>query len=58
VPELKVPGSPLKLYDTPPNVAKRRPPMLGEHNDEVLGELGYSKEQIDQFTEEGVISAK
>lgn len=58
VPELKVPGSPLKLYDTPPNVARRRPPMLGEHNDEVLGDLGYSKEQIDQFTEEGVISAK
>ena len=54
VPEAKVPGSPLRLYDMPPTV-RRHPPMLGEHNEEVLGELGYSAEEIDGLKKDGVI---
>ncbi len=54
VPELKLPGSPLKLAETPPSV-RRYPPLLGEHNEEVLCELGYSKEELVRFKEEGVI---
>ncbi len=54
VPDLKVPGSPLKLADTPPTV-RHYPPSLGEHNEEVLTEMGYGKEVVVRFKDEGVI---
>ena len=31
------------------------PPMLGEHTESVLVELGYTRDQIQQFAEEGVL---
>jgi len=37
-------GNPIKLSDSPTEV--RRSPLLGEHTEEVLGQLGYSSEQI------------
>lgn len=37
-------------------VALRRPPLLGEHNEEVLcGILGYTKERVRQLRDEGVL---
>ena len=33
----------------------RRPPLLGEHNEEILSELGRSREDIRRLREEGVI---
>ena len=54
VPDLKIPNSPLKLGETPP-VIKRPPPLLGQHNDEVLGELGYDEGDIARLKEQGVI---
>jgi crotonobetainyl-CoA:carnitine CoA-transferase CaiB-like acyl-CoA transferase len=54
VPELRLPNSPLKLTQTPPSI-RRAPPFLGQHNQEVLTELGYSPEQIAEFTRRGVI---
>ena len=54
VPDLKVPGSPLKLADMPPTV-RRYPPDLGEHNGEVLAELGYSGEDVARLKDDGVI---
>ena len=36
---------PIKLSDSPTEV--KRSPLLGEHTDEVLAELGYSREQIE-----------
>ena len=54
VPDLKVPGSPLKLSDTPPSY-RRRPPEHGEHNEEILTDLGYSKDDISKLKEEGAI---
>ncbi|MBD1381700.1 CaiB/BaiF CoA transferase family protein [Metabacillus arenae] len=35
---LTYPGAPYKFYETPWNI-KKRPPLLGEHNDEVLHSL-------------------
>ena len=37
-------GSPIKFSDMKPEVTAS--PLLGEHTDEVLAELGYSAEQI------------
>ena len=54
VPDLKVPTSPLKLADTPPTV-RRYPPALGEHNEEVLAELGYSEKDMDGLNADGVL---
>ena len=54
VPDLRIPNSPLKLAETPASI--RRPsPLLGQHNEEVLGELGYSAEAIKGLQERGVI---
>ena len=53
-PEMRVPNSPLKLAATPPEV--RRPsPLLGQHNAEILTELGYTPEKIAALREKGVI---
>ena len=38
-------GSPIKMSATPPEV-RRRAPLLGEHTDEVLAEIGFSPEEI------------
>ena len=46
-------GNPIKLSDSPTEV--RRSPLLGEHTDELLSELGYSPEQITMLREERVI---
>ena len=54
IPDLKVPNSPLKLTETPPSV-RRPPPLLGQHNEEVLLELGYGSESIANLRQKGVI---
>ncbi len=51
---VKVPGSPVKLSDTPAEV-KAPAPVLGQHNDEILASLGYSVQQIEGFRAEAVI---
>lgn len=38
-----------------PGQAQRVAPTLGQHNDEILGELGYEGERIAALREEGVI---
>lgn len=47
-------GSPLKFSRTPTTI-RRHPPKAGEHNDEVLRELGFSKADIVRFSQDGVI---
>jgi formyl-CoA transferase len=46
-------GNPIKLSDSPTDV--RRSPLLGEHTDEVMAELGYSVEQITALRTAGAI---
>ncbi|MDI7066625.1 formyl-CoA transferase, partial [Klebsiella pneumoniae] len=46
-------GNPIKLSDSPTEV--KRSPLLGEHTDEVMAELGYSPEQINALRIAGAI---
>ena len=54
VPDLRVPNSPIKLQGTPARL-RRPPPLLGQHNDEVLAELGYAAADIAVLKNAGVI---
>jgi crotonobetainyl-CoA:carnitine CoA-transferase CaiB-like acyl-CoA transferase len=47
-------GNPMKLSHTPVSY-RRPPPLLGEHTTEVLIELGYNKNQIEQLHKAGVV---
>jgi formyl-CoA transferase len=46
-------GNPIKLSDSPSDV--KRSPLLGEHTDEVLAMLGYSKDQIAELRQAKVV---
>ncbi|MBC8750049.1 MULTISPECIES: formyl-CoA transferase [Paraburkholderia] len=46
-------GNPIKLSDSPTDV--KRSPLLGEHTDEVMADLGYSAEQIMALRTAGAI---
>lgn len=47
--------SPLAKMSASPATIRMAPPMLGEHNDEVLDELGYSAERIAELKEMKII---
>jgi crotonobetainyl-CoA:carnitine CoA-transferase CaiB-like acyl-CoA transferase len=49
-------GVPVKLSRTPGDTAQRPGPALGEHTEEVLGELGYSAEEIRALLEAGAVA--
>ncbi len=52
--KVKALGFPVKFSDTPAGI--RRPaPQLGQHNEEILAELGYSREKIKELKAKGVI---
>ncbi|MFC5607500.1 formyl-CoA transferase [Variovorax soli] len=46
-------GNPIKLSDSPTEVT--RSPLLGEHTDEVLGQLGYSADEVAALRELKVV---
>jgi crotonobetainyl-CoA:carnitine CoA-transferase CaiB-like acyl-CoA transferase len=52
--DLKMLGIPFKLSDTPAAV-RRPPPLLGEHTDEVLGELGLSADEVEALRRDRVV---
>lgn len=52
--DFKTTGLPIKLSQTPGTI-ERRPPLLGEHTDEVLRECGIAGDEIAQLREKGVI---
>ena len=50
----KATGNPMKMSMTPP-VVDRPAPLLGQHTDAVVAELGYSAEEIAALHESGVL---
>ena len=46
-------GNPIKMSDSPTEV--KRSPLLGEHTDEVLAELGYGRDEIEALRADGSI---
>jgi len=51
---LKLIRAPITLSKTPASI--RRPcPRVGQHNEEILRELGYDDSQIEQLEKEGVL---
>ena len=51
---IKVLGTPLRIQDYDESHRANTPPDLGEHNHEILEELGYSNEEIQAFERMGV----
>jgi formyl-CoA transferase len=46
-------GNPIKLSDSPTEVT--RAPLLGEHTEDILRELGYTEDDTDALRAEGAI---
>ena len=51
---MKVLGTPIKLSDTAPEI-RMPPPVLGQHTDSVLSELGYGTSDIARLREQAVV---
>lgn len=47
---------PAARFDKTPTVMRRGAPLLGEHNEDILSELGYSSEDLKELLKQGVIS--
>jgi crotonobetainyl-CoA:carnitine CoA-transferase CaiB-like acyl-CoA transferase len=52
--KIRLLSSPLKLSDTPPDI-RTAPADFGEHTEEVLGELGFNADQIEELKKSGVV---
>jgi len=52
--KIKVTGVPVKLSDAPGEITAP-PPLLGQHNKEVLKDLGYSAEEIEKLIADKVV---
>jgi CoA:oxalate CoA-transferase len=52
--KVKVPGNPIKFgaYDA---LAELPPPFKGQHNKEVLLEMGFSEEEVNDMVAKGIV---
>lgn len=55
IPDLKLSGIPVRFSETPGTI-QSPPPLLGEHTDEILSDLGYRGEQIVALRQAGVVA--
>jgi len=51
---VRAPGIPVRMSGTPGSV-RRAPPMLGEHTNEVLRELGYTSDDVKKLHGDGAV---
>lgn len=52
-----LPGTPLQFSEAGP-APRQRGPLLGEHTSEILGELGYSPEQIERLGARQIVKTR
>lgn len=52
--KMKQLGFPIKMSDTPAQ-ARLAPPDLGQHNEEILGGMGYTSDEIQNLREQGIV---
>ena len=53
--KIKMVNTPIKFSESKPSI-RTVPPMLGQHTDEVLTELGFTKSDIERLKIEGAVS--
>jgi formyl-CoA transferase/CoA:oxalate CoA-transferase len=51
---LRLPGPPYKLSETPAAI-RTAPPLLGQHTDQILTDLGYSPTDIGHLRRTGAV---
>jgi len=49
-------GTPVKLSRTPADTGRKPGPGLGEHTEELLGELGYAEDEIRALLDSGAVA--
>ncbi|WP_255152159.1 CaiB/BaiF CoA transferase family protein [Halorarius halobius] len=52
--ELRMPGSPMHFSKSPTTI-RRHPPLLGEHTDEILHELGFDDRDVAHLRDKDVV---
>ena len=52
--DVPITPTPFRLSATPGSI-RHRAPLLGEHTDEVLGEIGYDPAAIDRLRAENIV---
>ena len=55
--EVEAPGRPFVMHDSPFEL-RRSAPLLGQHSEEVLDELGYAAARIRELAAQGVVGVR